>query len=165
MKSAYTSFDNLEHILSALTWENALCMRVCIRYGLRLGDVLTLTPDQLKRGRFILTEHKTGKKRRIQITGKLRDDLLSISNPFWVFPGRNDPKKHRTRQAVWADVKRASKAFRLNHISPHSARKVFAVGLRERGYTPDEIRRILNHSDLATTYIYCYSDLITTPTK
>ena len=40
-------------------------------------------------------------------------DLRENSGEKCVFPGFC-PEKHRTRQAVWKDVKRAAKAFQFN---------------------------------------------------
>ena len=151
----------MDHVLSALMPENCLVMRVCLRYGLRVGDVLALKPEQVAKGRFTVTEAKTGKKRRIKIGGSLQRDLLRQSGRWWVFAGRNDPRKHRTRQAVYKDVKRACVAFRLSHISPHSARKIYAVALREHGFSFEEIQHRLNHTDMATTLIYAMADSIT----
>lgn len=158
MRSNWIEPKSMEHVLAALTPENALVMRVCLRYGLRVGDVLAFKPEQVVQGRFTVTEQKTGKKRRIKIGGKLQRDLLAQAGLWWVFPGRVDPMKHRTRQAVWKDVKRAAVAFRFPHVSPHSARKIFAVSMRARGFSYAEIQAKLNHSDLATTLIYALAD-------
>lgn len=63
--------------------------------------------------------------------------------------------QHRTRQAVWADVKRAAKAFRIRqNVAPHSFRKVYAVELLRRCGDVKRVQRALNHSDCATTMVY-----------
>ena len=158
MRSAYINPVNLEHVLAALTYENGLVMRVAMRYGLRVGDVLELKPEQIRKGRFTIKEQKTNKSRRISIHGDLQQALLEVSGRYWVFSGRNDKTKHRTRQAVYKDVKRAAKAFRFEHVSPHSARKCYAVMLRKSGMSFEEIQERLNHSDLSTTLLYALSD-------
>ena len=78
----------------------------------------------------------------------------------WAFPGR-DGKRPKTRQAVWADVKRAQRAFRLpQNIGTHSARKVYAVKLLEKYGDIERVRRALNHSSTAVTSIYAMADLL-----
>lgn len=83
-------------------------------------------------------------------------ELQAQAGPVWVFSSPKDPQKHRTRQAVWWDVKRAAKAFRLpQNVAPHSLRKLYAVDLLNRcGGNLGRVQRALNHSDAATTHIY-----------
>lgn len=145
----------MEHVLAALTPANRLVCRVCVATGLRVGDVVALRTDQLAQ-QFWITEQKTGKRRRVNLTDRLLQMLKAQAGETWVFPSPKDPAKHRSRQAVWWDVKRAAKAFRLpQNVAPHSLRKVFAVDLlRRSGGNVSRVQRALNHSDAATTYIY-----------
>ena len=140
-------------------------MRVAIKTGLRISDVLGIRTEQLQKGRFTVTEKKTGKARRISIGGKLGRELLRQSGRLYVFQGRDTWQKHRSRQAVWKDVSRAARLFRFPHCTPHTARKVFAVALREQGLTPAEIQKKLNHEDLAVSMIYYLADVIDLPPK
>lgn len=144
-------------MLAALTPANRLVMRVALHTGLRIGDILSLKTDQLK-SHFWVTESKTGKSRQIGLPEPLLSDLQRQAGRIWVFEGR-DPKKHRTRQAVWKDVKRAARAFRLvQNVAPHSARKVYAVELLQKYGDFDKVRRALNHSSEAVTMIYAMAD-------
>ena len=94
----------------------------------------------------MVTEAKTKKRRRVQ------------AGPEWAFPGKR-PGTHKTRQAVWADVKRAARAFRLpQNVAPHSLRKVYAVELLERYGDIQRVQRALNHSSIETTLIYAMAD-------
>ena len=84
--------------------------------------------------------------------------LRAQAGEDWVFPGRN-PAKHRTRQAVWADVKRAARAFRLpQNVGPHSFRKVYAVELLRKYGDLERVRRALNHGSYTTTMVYAMAD-------
>lgn len=144
-------------ILAALTPQNQLVMRVALHTGLRIGDVLSLRTDQLK-PHFWVTESKTGKRRQVGLPYLLLTDLKNAAGKVWVFEGRK-PDKHRTRQAVWKDVKRAAKAFRLPaNIAPHSARKVYAAQLLEQYGDIDRVRRALNHNSESVTLIYAMAD-------
>lgn len=154
MTTEYLVSKEMEHVFAALMPENRLVCRTCVATGLRVGDVLALKPQQLAT-QFWITEQKTGKRRRVNLKQELLDDLKKHSGKEWVFPGR-DPRKHRTRQAVWRDVKRAAKAFRLpQNVAVHSLRKVYAHEMLTKSKGDlSKVQRALNHSDAATTMIY-----------
>lgn len=158
MKSEYILNESMERVLGILTPSNRLVMRVALHTGLRVGDVLRLRPSQLRR-QFYITEQKTGKRRRVNLSDELLCDLMEHSGSEWVFPHRLDPNRPRTRQAVWADVKRAARAYRLAaNVAPHTARKMFAVELMERYGDIDRVRRALNHSSSSVTVLYACAD-------
>ena len=157
MTTEYLLQREVDQVLDLLTVENRLVMRVLLHTGLRISDVLNWKPEQLKPN-FWITEQKTGKRRQVGLPVALLDDLREASGKNWVFPG-SDPAKHRTRQAVWKDVKRAAAAARLTaNAAPHSARKVYAVELLERYGDIDRVRRALNHGGLEVTLIYAMAD-------
>lgn len=159
MKSEYVPKKALEHVLALLTWENELVMRVCLHTGLRVGDVVSLRAPV--RRQFWVTESKTGKRRRVNLTQDLVEMLnRNAGKTQWAFPGRLDPlNKHRTRQAVWADVDRARKALRLPmRVSPHSARKVYASEKLIDTGDLKAVQRALNHEDSATTALYAMAE-------
>lgn len=157
MRTEYLIEKEVEQVLDLLTYENRLVMRVLLHTGCRISDVLCWKPDQLKPN-FWITEQKTGKRRQVGIPEPLLSDLRAAAGKEWVFPG-NDPSKHRTRQAVWKDVKRAAAAMRLtSNAAPHSARKVYAVKLLERYGDIDRVRRALNHGGIEVTLIYAMAD-------
>ena len=144
-------------ILAALTPQNRLVMRTALQTGLRISDVLELRPGQLK-PHFWVTERKTGKRRQVGLPEPLLSDLKNAAGVRWVFEGRS-PDHHRTRQAVWKDMKRAAKAFRLPvNAAPHSARKVYAVELLRKYGDIDRVRRALNHNSETVTMLYAMAD-------
>lgn len=150
----------VENVLRVLMPENRLAVRVSLHTGLRISDVLSLKPEQLK-PQFWINEQKTGKKKRVNLPGPLLEDLKKNAGKYWVFPGRNDPRKHRTRQAVWHDIKRAAEAFRLpQNVGTHSARKVYAVQLYDKYGDLERVRKALNHAKKypSTTKIYALAD-------
>lgn len=156
-RTEYLLQREVDLILAALTPENRLVMRTALATGLRVGDVLALKPERLK-PHFWVTEQKTGKKRQVGLPEPLLSDLKKNAGQWWVFPGR-DPRKHRTRQAVWKDVKRAARAFRLpQNVGPHSARKVYAVDLMRKYGDIERVKRALNHSSETVTMIYAMAD-------
>lgn len=153
IKTEYLLDREVEAVLRALTPSNALVCQVSLHTGLRIGDVLALRTEQIK-PRFWVTERKTGKRRIVGLPEELRKQILSQAGTVWAFPGRSG-EKPRTRQAVWKDVKRAAKAFRLpQNVAPHSFRKVYAVDLLEQYGDIKKVQRALNHGSETTTMIY-----------
>ena len=158
MTTEYLLDREVGHVLAALTPSNRLVCEVLLHTGLRLGDVLRLRPEQLA-AQFWITEQKTGKRRRVGLPEGLRRQIIAQSGREWCFEGSRDPTKHRTRQAVYADIKRAAKAFRLRqNVGPHSLRKVYAVQLMEKYGDIERVRRALNHSSLTVTMVYAMAD-------
>lgn len=146
------------HVFAALTPGNRLACRVAVHTGLRIGDVLAIPSAKLGT-QFWVAEAKTGKRRRVNLPKALVEDIKAQAGPEWAFPSPYKPGRHRTRQAVWADVKRAARAFRMpQNVGVHSLRKRYAVEQLERsGGNYERVRRLLNHSDMAVTMIYAMS--------
>lgn len=156
MKTEYLLHQQVGHVLAALTAQNRLIARVCLHTGLRVGDVVALRTKDLGR-QFMVTEAKTKKRRRVGLPDALLADIRAQAGPVWAFPGRF--QGHKTRQAVWCDVKRAAKAFRLpQNVGPHSFRKVYAVELLDKYGDIRRVQRALNHSGVETTMIYAMAD-------
>lgn len=161
-KSDYVNNDVMSHILFALTPTNRLVMLVALCTGLRVSDVLALRSDELSE-RMTIVEQKTGKKRRIRFDNALYNALRRQMGAVWVFPGRLDPQKKRTRQAVWRDLRRVADFYRVPKqikITPHSARKIYAVKQYRRTCDVDAVRRLLNHGDKCVTLLYATADIL-----
>lgn len=161
-RSDWASGDVMAHILAALTYENRLAITVSLLTGLRIGDVLNLRSRDLLRDRITITEEKTLKRRTIRMPNKLRDELQGIAGKIYVFENRLSARKHRTRQAVYKDIKRAAKAFRIkSNISCHTARKIYAVSEYKKDFSVERVKKLLNHSSEAVTMLYAIADELT----
>lgn len=161
-RSDWASGDVMAHILAALTYENRLAITVSLLTGLRIGDVLNMRSRDLLKDRFTITEEKTLKRRTIRIPNKLRDELQGIAGKIYVFENRLSARKHRTRQAVYKDIKRAARAFRIkSNISCHTARKIYAVSEYKKDFSVARVKKLLNHSNEAVTMIYAIADELT----
>lgn len=161
MKTEYLLNKEVKHVLAALTPSNQLVVRVCLHTGLRIGDVVALRTEQLAR-QFTVREAKTKKPRKVGLPDELLFEIKAQAGSEWAFPGRVEGQ-HRTRQAVWKDVKRAAKAFRLpQNVAPHSFRKVYAVELLNKYGDLERVKRALNHSNLEITMIYAMADKLLT---
>lgn len=164
MRTTYATRAQMGHILAALMPENRLIMELCMSTGLRVSDVLELRSSDLKR-RQTVRQKKTGKTRRVQWPAALYEQMERQAGRLWVFESRTDPRKHRTRQAVWKDVKRSEAVFkrsgqlaRRQNIGTHTARKIAAVEAYHRGGLP-AAQRLLSHSDPLVSRLYALADL------
>ena len=159
MSAGFIEAHEFEHLLAALTPPNRLACEVSACTGLRISDVLNLRSERL-RERFSVRELKTGKVKRVRLPKVLLDRLLSQAGRIYVFENRLDYRKPRTRQAVYKDLRRAAKLFRVKetHISPHSARKIYAVSEYRRTGSIERVKELLNHEDEAVTMLYAMAD-------
>ena len=162
-RADYIPPESFAILLKALMPQNRLALEVAIATGLRIDDVLHIKTAQLEKERFTVKEMKTGKRKRIRIPKALREECLRYAGRFYVFEHRLDPKKPRTRQAVYKDLKRACDMFRVNglQISPHTARKIYSVCLYDKTGSVDKVKQALNHKYNSTTEIYCDADIKT----
>lgn len=161
-RSEWVDGDVMRHILAALTTENKLAIITSLVTGLRISDVLALRTSEVQRPCFRVTEQKTLKRRQIRLPLQLRLELLKISGKVYVFEHRLDPCRHRTRQAVYKDIRRAARAFRVSaRVTPHSARKIYAVSEYQKDLDVKRIKKLLNHDNEAVTMIYALADQIT----
>lgn len=153
-------------MLFALTPENALICRVCLKTGLRIGDVVSLTKKSLVEAseckyKLKIIEQKTKKKKTVTLGKELTERMLVQSGTVFVFQGRGGVDTHRTRQAVYKDIKRAGKLFRIkDNLTPHSIRKIYAVKLYKKYGNIKKVRDALNHSNDTVTMIYALADHI-----
>lgn len=181
MTTDYIPADIFLRLLETLMPQNALVLELCLETGMRITDALSMTfegarnliaaPSEQCSYRY--NEKKTGKMRTVSISRNWVERALAEhqSESPWLFAGRN-PEKHRTRQAVWKDLHRTAKLYRIKgqrikaSVAPHTARKVYAVSLYhqilENGLEDalGAVKRDLNHSDPTVTYLYALADVI-----
>lgn len=165
VRTGYVEPDAFRLLLTALMPANRLALETSMTTGLRISDVLHLkTADLVRTARPTITERKTGKRRRVYFPRALRDALLLQAGRFYIFEGRYDEQKPRTRQAVFKDLKRVAALYRIDgekiraNIAPHTARKIYAVqDFRAHG-SLERVRRLLNHDSEAVTALYALAD-------
>jgi integrase len=136
--------------------QNAKIVEVMLATGLRVSDVLALTPGKFstKNRKFTVYEKKTGKARRVYIPAKLHVSLLSGAGKNWVFENPATGKPY-TRQGVYKDIKRAATAMRLQGtVACHSARKTYAVEMYRRTGSVQAVQSDLRHDNVLTTIQY-----------
>ena len=159
MTTEYLYQQEVDRVLSALMPQNQLIVKVMLQTGMRLSDALQMRTEGLTTSGWY-TEGKTGKKRRYGLPRPLLEAILEQAGPEWAFPGRK-AGIHKTRQAVWRDIKRAAVAFRLpQNVGAHSMRKVYAVRLMQKYGKLEKVQRNLNHASGSVTAIYAMADIL-----
>lgn len=166
VRSEWVKPEYFNLLLTALMPENRLALLVSEATGLRIGDVLKLRPEDIRTQRPFVHEQKTGKTRRVYFPTVLWKEMSSIAGAFYVFEGRTDSRKHRTRQAVYKDLRRVAALYRIDgkkidaHLSPHSARKIFAVEVAKDGGVAG-VQKELKHVSEGVAMLYAMADVLT----
>lgn len=168
MKTDFINKDMWGAIMCCLTPSNALVCELALQTGWRIDDCLSLRSSALQEAReagktsITIYEAKTGKKSTKRISKSLFDSLCAEMGEYFVFQGRDCKLQHRTRQAVYMDLKRARKALRIKeNLAPHTMRKAYAVDLLQQTGSLDKVQRALNHSHEEDTIIYALADTYT----
>lgn len=179
MKTDYIPEEILWRLMDCMTPVNSAVLMLMVFTGMRVGDAthqrLTDWLDVLngKASSIRYKESKTGKERVIRVPSDVAAKLKELprGKSPWLFPGRY-PEQPRTRQAVYKDLNRVARLYRVNgkkirqRIGTHTARKVYAVKLYhaadEQGlYDPLEYVRVdLNHSSREVAFLYGLADVI-----
>ena len=162
MRSDWVKKEDVEHVLAALSPQNRLACELSLATGMRIGDVLELKVAKFEgSNRFTYKEQKTGKVRAVTVPRKLYADILRNAGKIYVFEGRSSAKKHRTRQAVFKDIKRVASfwgGFGGVNLTPHSLRKSYAVDELGKDGDLKRVQKLLNHSNEAVTMIYALAN-------
>ena len=160
MRAEYIDRDVWRAIMPCMTRANALAVAVSLETGIRIGDVLRLQLSDISDSSISYTAAKTGKQGTADCPERLLTLLRQQARGGACFPPRRGSKTpHRTRQAVWRNVRAAAERSGIKpHISPHSARKTYAVELyHSKGIAA--VQRALQHDSVNTTNLYALADL------
>ena len=131
------------------------CVLFLIYTGLRIGEFIRLTPEDVDREAktFTVRESKTaaGRNRRVPIADKL---LPIVDN--WLSLGYNNlaPFPNIWRQSAPADAFRKRFYKALPGYTPHDARYTCVSELTEAGAPQAVIRSIVGHKDANVTARY-----------
>jgi integrase/recombinase XerD len=130
-----------------------LLVELMARGGLRVSEVLKLTPGDVEDQKLILRDPKSGKEQEVVfIPRKVADRLREYIRERGIEPGdRIFPIGYAAARAI---VKKAGDRMGI-HLRPHDLRRHSATYASRSG-TPIEIvsKVILRHSNLSTTQLY-----------
>ena len=160
MKTDYLNPQLYNKLYAVMTYENVLALRVSLETGLRIDDVLRLRHEDLKGRTLRGVAEKTDKAYKKVISQDLARRLHNMGEKGYIFKHRTKAGEHRTRQAVWSNMKKAAAIMGVKlNAAPHSARKTYAVDVfRDRGLSA--VQKELQHDRISTTMLYAFSDLL-----
>jgi integrase len=132
---------------------NRLMLELMARSGMRVGEVLKLTPKDIEDRKVIIQDPKSGNKAEVAfLPQKVADRLKKYISDNGIRPGdRIFPITYAAARIV---VKKAGELVGI-HLKPHDLRK-HAATYASRSGTPLEIvsKVLLRHSNLQTTQKY-----------
>lgn len=159
MRSSYIEKGAFERLLSSMPIKTALAVRVCLETGIRVGDCVALRQCNIVGQTLTYKAQKTGKKDKKTLTRALVRDLREYGGTDLIFESKRSKSGHISRQTVYKGVKRAARlAGETANVTPHSARKIYAVEMR-KAVGMKETQRLLQHSNAETTALYAFSDV------
>lgn len=131
----------------------ALALEVQANLGLRIGDVLSLTPNSIKDGKLQLKETKTKKLQNRPISKEI---YLLIREYIYENSIEKDERIFNfTKRYVSKYLKIVADHLGLSNIGTHSFRKFYATHIYYKsGKDIGLVRDLLNHSSVAITENY-----------
>ena len=142
-----------EIIFRTTNKRNRLMLELMARGGMRVGEVLMLTPDDVQDDFLTIQNPKSGKQEeRVYVPRKILVRLSQYIQAAGIDP--NDRIFPISYVAAWSMVKKAGKLVDIE-LKPHDLRR-HAATYASRSGTPIEIvsKVILRHADLSTTQRY-----------
>ncbi|MDX8291438.1 site-specific integrase [Metabacillus indicus] len=129
-----------------------------INSGLRISDILPLKVIDAKRSYFNITEIKTNKKKRIDMTPQLQREFKKYiegkEDHVYLFKSREGLNKPIGRSQAYKILRKAAENVGLDDIGTHTLRKTFGYHLYKQTGDVALLQKILNHSDPAFTLRY-----------
>jgi integrase/recombinase XerD len=147
---------------------DAALLEVLYATGLRVSELVGLTPKQLDLRRGVVRPRGKGSKERVVPMVAAAVEKLQLylaeGRPR-LLRGRQSPRVFvnqrggpLTRQGFWKIIKRYARQIGVRDLSPHTLRHSFATHLLSRGANLRVLQLLLGHTDLATTQIYTHLD-------
>jgi len=132
---------------------NRLMLELMARGGMRIGEVLKMTPVNIQERKIIIVGPKSGKEAEVVfIPQKVADRLKEYIRVKGIMPNKRIfPISYPGARVA---VKKAGKLVKID-LKPHDLRR-HAATFASRSRTPLEIvsKIILRHANLSTTQIY-----------
>lgn len=150
-------------------YRNYALIVIGLNTAFRIGDLLNLKwkdvfndKRECFREHICITEHKTGKERRVAINASvaetlriLRENAHCTDDVQYLFPSIRNSKLALSRSQAYRIIREAAEYAGLDeHISCHSLRKTFGYQAWKQGAQPAILMDIYNHSSYRITKRY-----------
>jgi site-specific recombinase XerD len=138
--------------------------------GLRVSEIAALRVRDIdsRTMRVFVQDGKGGKDRYTLLSSEALSTLRDYWREYhparggWLFPGATDPSDHITSDAIGkAFIRYRRKQGIEKDVSIHSLRHAFATHLLEDGATILQIKELLGHASLNSTWVYLHLANIT----
>lgn len=126
--------------------------------GLRMSDIVKLKIKDVKYdSRPIITEQKTGKKKRLfldNLQEKLHKYIKEKKDNEWLFPSRQGQNRHIEVCTVYKLYTKIAKNLGRNDIGTHTIRKTYGNWYYRKTHDIASLMVLFNHSSEAITKRY-----------
>lgn len=159
MRSEFLERGEFVRLISQMPERYKVALLVSLETGLRISDVLGLEFGHVLWGAPV-RERKTGKVVVLEVPDYLKTVVWGWYVPGQgklVFESRKAPGRPVSRSTVYRWVRRVCEDEKA-HVSPHTARKIFAVERFRACGNLEQVRRDLRHDRAETTALYALSD-------
>jgi integrase len=157
--------ENMKRYLKEHSLRDWVLFVLGINSGLRIGDLLKLTVEDVKgKDRIILREEKTGKAKDFPLSENCKRavcEYLKVSGITGgvLFPSRKKSGSKETgaisRQQAYDSINSAARAVGIKDaIGTHTLRKTFGYHAYKAGHDITHIQKLLNHSAPSVTLRY-----------
>jgi len=134
--------------------KHKLLIKMLYSSGLRISECLKLRIKDVNEG-IVFVRSGKGNKDRISIIADLSNEIVALcsgNSEDYIFPGK---KGHLTTRSAQMILKKAAKRAKINkRVYPHCLRASFATHLIDQGEHLGDIKELLGHSNIRTTYGY-----------
>lgn len=152
-KNGFEYYDNGKKRKFRPNEQLAMTFLLQANLGLRISDVLTLTPSTLKNDKLEIIEKKTGKLQYRDINKNLKSIIYEYALEHNIKADEYIIKLKR--RGVHKQLSIITNYLKLSNISSHSFRKLYSMTVYNSTDGDIELlKELLNHSSIATTQKY-----------
>ena len=157
--------DNMKRYLKETSLRNWLLFTLGINSGLRIGDLLQLTIEEVKDcERISIREQKTGKTKDFPLSDTCKKAIVEYLKAEslkegQLFPSRKVSGSRGTgsisRQQAYQIINDAAQSVGVTvRVGTHTLRKTFGYHAYKQGISLEIIQKLLNHSAPSVTLRY-----------
>ena len=150
------TIDN-KHMRIEKNYRVYLILYTICNVGLRVSDILQLTPNKIKGSQLTIVEKKTNKQQVRQISTNVYSKLMDycLDNNI----KSNELIFKITERNVQKVLKKVCEYLNLENVSTHSFRKFYATSIYQKSDNDlFLVKELLNHSFISTTQRYIGKD-------
>jgi integrase len=156
-RDRFLSLEEIERLINCCNAEIRPIVEMALHTGMRRGELLNLTWEQIRGGFIYLKKTKTDKPRQIPVNARVEEIFreLKIKNAWkspYVFLKVNGERMGKFRYAFEGACKHAG----IENFTFHDLRHTFASHLAMKGATQRELQDLLGHSTATMTKRYAH---------